>query len=105
MTLVIFNYKSNKTSIYYKLFYIKDGLLVPIGFDGLKTDYDEIKQYKKELSGARFVYVSKNYNSTGLPLDIMNALKDKFETTQYIDDFYNGVTTEQTDRTVKAYSR
>ena len=104
MTLVIVNAKTNKTSIYYKLFYIKDNSLIPIGFDGLGTDYHEIKEYKKTLTGYRFVYKSTRYNSTGVPLDLLEALKNKFTHYQYVDDFYNGITTDEIARTLREYS-
>ena len=104
MTLVIINTKSNKTSIYCKLFYIKEGNIIPIGFDGLETDYREIKPYKKELSGHRFVYKSTRYNGTGIPLDLLEALKNKFTHYLYIDDFYNGITNGEIKRTLQEYS-
>ena len=104
MTLVIFNYKSNKTSIYYKLFYIKEGKLIPIGFEGLDTDYKEIAEFKKVLSGQRFVYKSTCYNSYGIPLDILRVLKNKFTDYQYIDDWYNGTTYNTIEKTLREYS-
>jgi hypothetical protein len=103
MTLVIINTKTNKTTCYYKLFYIKDGVLVPLGFDGLGTDYSEVEQFKKVLSNNTFVYQSKKYNGNGVPVDIIRALKDKFDTYQYIDDFYNGVTAGSTEHFLNEY--
>lgn len=103
MTLVIINTKTNKTSCYYNLYYIENNNLIPIGFSGLETDYSEIQENKKHLKDRTFTYKSTHYNPYGVPVDIVRALKDKFDTFQYIDDTYNGVSNHITAKFLNEY--
>jgi hypothetical protein len=92
MTLVIIVNKVKAGKVQYNLYYIKDNKLVPIGFSGLNTDYEEIKQYKRTYKDRSFVYESTKYNCYGAPVDIIRALADKFHDFQLIDNDNNGIT-------------
>jgi hypothetical protein len=104
MTLVIIVNKVKAGKIQYQLYYIKDNKLIPIGFDGLKTDYEKIKQYKRTYKDRSFVYESTKYNSYGAPVDIIRALKDRFQDFQLIDNDNNGITGRDIDGFLREYS-
>jgi galactokinase/mevalonate kinase-like predicted kinase len=93
MTLLIINTKINSNSRYYRLYKIVNGAPVEIGFSGLGTDYEEIKENKKNIDKYMFCYKSKKYRADGIPRDIIYKLKDKFSNLIYIDSYYNGVYT------------
>jgi hypothetical protein len=104
MTLVIIVNKVKAGKVQYNLYYIKDNKLIPIGFSGLATDYNEIKQNKREYKDRSFIYESTKYNSYGAPVDIIRALADKFQEFQLIDNDNNGITGRDIEGFLREYS-